>query len=113
MSDKYAGACWNQLMENESKESIAELYMNSLARVRELEAENERLKAEIGGFPNLSAMRQAMIDTADENGRLKAPIDLKREVGSEIDVVGKLGEPYLSIGHINAIIAARAAKEKP
>ena len=31
---QYAGAAWNQLMENESKESIAELYLASIARER-------------------------------------------------------------------------------
>lgn len=36
MNDKYAGAAWNQLMENETKESIAEMFLDSLTEIREL-----------------------------------------------------------------------------
>lgn len=39
MNDKYAGAAWNQLMENETKESLAELYLDSLDRIRNLKKE--------------------------------------------------------------------------
>lgn len=39
MKAEYSGACWNQLMENESKESLAEMLMDSwpketLSRIR-------------------------------------------------------------------------------
>ncbi len=37
--------------------------------------EIERLKEEIGGFSNLNALRQAMIDTADENAALKKQVE--------------------------------------
>jgi hypothetical protein len=44
-----------------------EYMQNELAM---LDAENKRLKAEIGGFTHLADLRQAMLDTADENARL-------------------------------------------
>lgn len=39
-----------------------------------LNAENERLKAEIGGFTHLADLRQAMVDTADENVKLRSAV---------------------------------------
>jgi hypothetical protein len=41
MKDKYAGACWNALMEEETKESIAEMFMDALD---ELRATTKRIK---------------------------------------------------------------------
>lgn len=51
--------------------------------------EVKRLKDQIGGFPNLDAMRQAMIDTADENKALKErkvklPIPAMMATGGEV-----------------------------
>ena len=44
--------------------------------IERLKAENAELRREIGGFPHLSDMRQCMIDTAEENERLKKVADL-------------------------------------
>jgi hypothetical protein len=43
-AEKYAGACWNQLAENESKESIAEMLIDSMRKCRALEAQNRALR---------------------------------------------------------------------
>ena len=59
MTDKY-GACWTELMENESKESLADLYVGQLVRIAHLEADNATLKT--------------------ENQRLSAPVS-KQEAG--------------------------------
>jgi hypothetical protein len=45
MNDKYAGTCWNELMENETKESLAEMFIDGLDRQRTLQQEVDRLKA--------------------------------------------------------------------
>lgn len=69
-----AGGLWY------SEECVDQMLQEYCAeRLARAESENERLKAEIAGFPNLAAMRQAMIDTADENARLEAQLKAERE----------------------------------
>lgn len=41
MKDKYAGAAWNELMENETKESLAEMLLSSLDEIRQIRGEKE------------------------------------------------------------------------
>jgi hypothetical protein len=46
MTDKY-GPCWAELMENETQESLADLYVGQLVGIAHLEAENAALKAQV------------------------------------------------------------------
>lgn len=42
------------------------------AEIERLKTENAELRRDIGGFPHLADMRQCMVDTAEENDKLKA-----------------------------------------
>jgi hypothetical protein len=59
MSDKY-GPCWAELMENETQESLADLYVGQLVGIAHLEAENAALKAQV---QRLSAPVSAPVTT--------------------------------------------------
>lgn len=87
MSDKYAGACWNELMANESKESIAELYMDALAALRAKDAEIERLNKMRTHCENCGADYVAMGLEAGcpcklkaENASLKAQLEQRNSL---------------------------------
>jgi len=55
MKDEYAGAAWNQLMENETKESIAEMLLDTFD-------ENRRLR---GRLKVLEEVMEGKNDTTD------------------------------------------------
>jgi hypothetical protein len=53
--------------------------------VHDLLAECEGLKEEIAGFPNVQALRVCMLETADENDRLKADARVMAEAIGEFE----------------------------
>ena len=77
-------------------------------KLEELRAENQRLRDEIAGFPNLAAMRQAMIDTANENQRL---MERLRESTDQLQCVLESGENIARHDIVRQIAANEAALE--
>ena len=66
----------------------------ALEYIAALTAERDALKEQIGGFPNLSAMRQAMVDTADENQRLR---ELCGEMLAKLEYWVPADQPFLGL----------------
>lgn len=60
----------------------------STATVEALRAELDTLRRQIDGFPNLDAMRQAMIDAADESIVLKREAELYRHMQDVVKASG-------------------------
>jgi len=73
-----------------------------------LAAEVERLREELAGFPNLSAMRQAMVDAADENATLKRTLKESTEL-LRVALCMPDGEAY---GFVDQIAANEAVLAK-
>ena len=76
---------------------------------KKLEAENARLREEIAGFPNLSSMRQAMIDTATENARLA---EVAKTIASYAIKSHKRGCEYFTSGNCTCGLRTALAEIK-
>lgn len=60
----YAGACWNELMYNETKESLAKLYIDQLDKNRRLTTEIEHLQRPYFD-PDLNEVRKSLNEMTD------------------------------------------------
>ena len=63
-------------------------------RIAALTAERDALKEQISRFPNLSAMRQAMVDTSDENKILR---ELCGEMLAKLEYWVPVDQPFLGL----------------
>ncbi len=64
-------------------------------RVALLEAENQRLREQIAGFPHVADLRTAMVVTANENQRLRELIEKLRIEASHYRAVTTVHKPMI------------------
>ena len=57
---------------DEGRKKNSELYERAIRERDALAVENEKLRVDLDGFPNLTAMRECMVDAADDCAKLEA-----------------------------------------
>jgi len=71
-------------------DEVADLLAAKDAEIERLKAENAELRRDIGGFPHLADMRQCMVDTAEENDKLKARVEFLEKGMEQAVAVGEI-----------------------
>lgn len=96
------GACFNQLMENESKESLAQMVCDGFDKIATLEAElaqaraeNERLK-EIGNKGCDCSPEEACRFAAERDAYANRMQELERKLEASVEFLKKLPDKVFS-----------------